>query len=151
MYRIRRDTIPEYSYHCEACNHHFTVVRSIDKYKSKVKCPTFKKQKNVFRNFEEDAIYSAIRLTLGEIKTVGHYAERQTEMKSEEELQEMRTKFNQYRNEEPERELPKGMKKKKLSNKKIIFDKDTNIKITKEEDKRTQERAKIAKQRKQKK
>jgi putative FmdB family regulatory protein len=144
-------TIPEYSYHCENCDNYFSKITTIEDYQPKVRCPQCNKKGLVYRDFSSDEVNASVRLGLNDIKTVGHYAERQTEMKSEDELREMRASFNKYRTEGPEKELPSGMKKKKLSDKKIVFHEDTNVKISKEESMKTQKRAELAKQRKNKK
>ena len=65
--------MPEYSYVCEKCNHNWSIVTSMSKYKDRIKCPSCQKTKNVYRNFAEDETYSAVSLSLSEIKNLGHF------------------------------------------------------------------------------
>ncbi len=98
--------MPIYSYECPACNLAFEVQRYIKDYRTKEKCPSCNKLSQ--RNFSGDSIHSQVRLHLSEIAKVGHYAARQTEMKSNDELNEMRANF---KTKKQDVELPPGFSK----------------------------------------
>jgi hypothetical protein len=99
--------MPTYTYCCERCNRFFTIATDRSKYKSKEKCHYCGSSEQVFRDYRADNVYSVVRLSLEEITKVGHYAERQTEMKGKYELESMKQDFTTKK--DPESALPPGM------------------------------------------
>ncbi len=103
--------MPEYYYTCEKCKKTFSTFKvSVSQYIEKEKCPTCNSTQNVYREYQEEGFYSSIRLSDGEIKTVGHLAERNTENMSDDELKALNRKNTAYLREQP-KDLPSGMKR----------------------------------------
>jgi putative FmdB family regulatory protein len=100
--------MPEYSYICAKCNESFDVIRSLSEYTDKEKCPKCKSKRSVVRNFVD--FYISYRKNLSEISKLGHYAERQTETKSNDELTQLRESFVTKKIPST-KELPPGMKR----------------------------------------
>lgn len=88
--------MPEYSYACDNCEHKWSILCPRSEYKDKRKCPSCKKIKTVHRNFQEDDFYNSIKLSLTEVKTIGHYADKQSKKlgknKVEDIIREQKTK-----------------------------------------------------------
>jgi len=81
--------MPEYSYSCDSCQHDWSLVCSMSDYSDKRRCPECKKSKNVHRNYAEDNIYGAYSYSLSEVKTIGHYADKQTKKYGNEKVDHM--------------------------------------------------------------
>jgi len=81
--------MPEYSYACDNCEHRWSIFCDRSKYKDRRKCPSCKKIKTVHRDFEEDDFYSSIKLSLTEVKTLGHYADKQSKKLGKNKVEEM--------------------------------------------------------------
>ena len=73
-------------------------------------CPSCKERKAVFRDFEEDAstVHASVVLSLSEVKTLGHYADKQTKKYGKEKCEEMAREFK-TKKVEGGGELPTGM------------------------------------------
>ena len=103
--------MPEYSYTCDTedggCGHYFTVVQKLSKYKVLKKCPECKKHR-LRRAYEDDIVYGSVKKSDGAI-TIGHLAERNTSRMSSGQREELHTKHNAYRGNNPK--LPEGMKR----------------------------------------
>ena len=88
--------MPEYSYMCDECECSWSIFCHRSKYKDKIKCPSCKKTKMVYRNFQEDEFYAAYNYSLSEAKTIGHYADKQSKKlgrnKVEDMVREQKTK-----------------------------------------------------------
>lgn len=100
--------MPTYTYYCERCGLYCEFNRSIKAYTPQEKCPNCNKKDKMRRDFCVDNVYTTARLSLNEINTVGHYAERQTEQKGKYELEAMRKSFVTKKEEKP---LPDGFSK----------------------------------------
>lgn len=100
--------MPDYTYRCDKCDLTFSIHRSIREYHSIQICPTCGSSSQVYRDFESDGIYVQNKLSLDQIKTLGHYAERQTQLKGKLEVEDMRKKFKTKKQERP---LPPGFSK----------------------------------------
>ena len=80
----------------------------MSEYKDKPDCPSCDKAENVFRNFEEDQIHMAVSLSLSEVKTLGHYADKQTKKYGKWKCEDMARDFKTKKTEGGG-ELPDGM------------------------------------------
>ena len=100
--------MPEYSFLCENCAHKWSIVCSMNEYADKQSCPSCRKRKTVFRNFEEDQTHASVVLSLSEVKTLGHYADKQTKQYGKAKCEEMAREFK-TKKVEGGRELPAGM------------------------------------------
>lgn len=107
---MRGIRMPEYSFLCENCDNRWSILCSMGEYTDKQKCPSCKKTETVFRNFEEDAstIYGAVTLSLSEVKTIGHYADKQTKKYGKWKCEDMRKEFKTKKTQGGG-ELPAGM------------------------------------------
>ena len=97
--------MPEYNYYCNKCQIEFSINRSMDEYQPREPCPICEDVGDVYRDFSQDNIYTQYKLGLHEIKTLGHYAERQTEIKGSYEVESMRQKFKTKKDKSS---LPEG-------------------------------------------
>jgi hypothetical protein len=104
--------MPEYTYICNDCNSRFCIICSIREYKEHVECLNCKSLFTI-RAYEEDlpTLNMSVRLASSEIKTLGHLAHRNSETMSEDQKNELYRKHNSYKEEIPEKPLPKGMKR----------------------------------------
>ncbi len=88
--------MPEYSYVCDNCDHKWSIFCHMSEYKSRKKCPSCGKIKTVHRDYEEDEVYGSYSYSLSETKTLGHYADKQSEKlgrrRVEDMIQEQKTK-----------------------------------------------------------
>lgn len=105
--------MPEYTYKCEECNSTFAVVCSISEYKDHPKCCCGSKKTT--RKYAEDCltINGSVRLGDNELKTLGDLAKRNTERMSDDEKQAIWAKNNAYKENPPDKPLPKGMSRLK--------------------------------------
>lgn len=77
--------MPNYEYRCDQCGHNFEIKQKYED-KPKKKCPECKAHK-LYR------VYSAYAFILGEPKTVGHLADRNTQKMGKYELEAARSKL----------------------------------------------------------
>lgn len=66
--------MPIYNLYCDDCSHDIEIVCSISQYDDTIKnivCPNCD-SKNVYRNYQEDNIYSSIK----DVKTIGQLADK---------------------------------------------------------------------------
>jgi len=100
--------MPEYIFRCDPCKIHFSITCSMGEYAKKkyVKCPECKKKAT--RDLSFDNVQGSVKLCLSECRTIGHYAEKQTENLSRDQLDEMKRNFKTKRASSHE-ELPEGM------------------------------------------
>ena len=99
--------MPEYSFLCESCAHKWSIACSMNEYTDKQSCPSCRKRKTVFRNFEEDQTHASVVLSLSEVKTLGHYADKQTKKYGKAKCEEMAREFKTKK--VAGGELPAGM------------------------------------------
>ena len=100
--------MPEYSYMCEGCGHKWTVFRHMSEYKPKEECPECAEIESVFRDFEEDNIYGGYSYSLSETKTLGHYADKQSEKYGKWKCEDMKRDFKTKKTQGGG-DLPTGM------------------------------------------
>ena len=102
--------MPEYSFYCKGCTHEWSVVCGMTNYTDKQACPSCKKRKSVFRDFEKDVstVYGSINLSLSEVKTLGHYADKQSKKYGKWKCEDMKENFKTKKTEEG-KDLPAGM------------------------------------------
>lgn len=101
--------MPIYTYRCKNCNHLFEIVSSISKYKEDHDCSRC--GSSAHRSYDEDmpTIFSSVKKHDTELKTIGDLAKRNTERMSEDEKTHLYIKHNSYKENKPEKDLPKGM------------------------------------------
>jgi len=108
--------MPEYTFVCNTdkggCGHTFSMIMSMAEYSDKQKCPSCKKIKAVCRCLEADlpTINTSVRRSDDQV-TVGELAKRNSERLSSDEKAHLTEKHNEYKYEEPTKELPDGMKR----------------------------------------
>lgn len=109
--------MPEYSYKCDKCAISFNTICSIQSYKEHIECGNCGSLCS--RDYDTDlpTIQTSIKLATSEIKTLGHLAQRNTETMSQDQKDELYRKHNAYREDAPEKPLPKGMTRLKKQQK----------------------------------
>jgi hypothetical protein len=102
--------MPEYTYICNDCSEKFVLISSIREYSEEAQCIKCGCEFAI-RSYEDDlkGITSSIKLSKSEIKTLGHLAHRNSETMSEDQKNELYRKHNSYKENTPEKPLPKGM------------------------------------------
>lgn len=105
--------MPEYSYACDHCGNRVSVICSISQYQEFIECD--KCANKCYRAYDIDmpTIQCSVKLAVSEIKTLGHLAQRNTETMSQDQKDELYRKHNAYKEDAPEKPLPKGMKRLK--------------------------------------
>jgi len=105
--------MPEYSYSCDVCKKTFSVVCCIREYVDNHLCETCGTR--CYRNYHEDlsTLNTSVKLGDNELKTLGHLAQRNTDRMSEDQKNELYRKHNSYKEDVPEKPLPKGMNRVK--------------------------------------
>ena len=101
--------MPEYTYFCDKCQFNFSVVSSISDYKNQIQCNSCNATCERSYNIDLPTINASIKLATSEIKTLGHLAQRNTETMSQDQKDELYRKHNSYKEDAPEKPLPKGM------------------------------------------
>lgn len=105
--------MPEYSYKCDSCLYRFSVVTSIREYQESIPCEKCKELSS--RDYLEDlsSLNTSVKLGDNDLKTLGHLAQRNTERMSEDQKQDLYRKHNSYKEDVPDKPLPKGMSRVK--------------------------------------
>jgi hypothetical protein len=103
--------MPAYTFFCEDCNKKYEVVCSIKQYHDKLPCEFCQSNKAVHRLYIEDiqTLSASIKKSDSELKTVGDLAKRNTDRMSDDEKENLKKKHNSYKDNQPEKPLPKGM------------------------------------------
>jgi hypothetical protein len=101
--------MPEYSYRCDDCEITFSIVCSIREYQDMHLCD--KCGSKCSRDYLEDlsTLNASVKLGDNELKTLGHLAQRNTDRMSDDQRNELYIKHNSYKEDIPEKTLPKGM------------------------------------------
>jgi putative FmdB family regulatory protein len=101
--------MPEYSYRCDSCENTFSIVCSIREYEDTHLCNTCGSKCS--RDYLEDlsTLNASVKLGDNELKTLGHLAQRNTDRMSDDQRNELHRKHNSYKEDIPEKTLPKGM------------------------------------------
>lgn len=107
--------MPTYSYICEKCNHQFELFFTLKDYTTNKENETPKcencKSKKTHRNYSIDITsqVASVKKSDSELKTLGDLAKRNTDRLSNDEKAHLHRKHNAYKEETPQKELPKGM------------------------------------------
>lgn len=114
--------MPEYSFACEKCKKKFIVICSIATYSSSeksIRCEYCNNSKNVIRLYQEDlsTLNTSVKKGDGELKTLGDLANRNRDKMSEDQKLALYNKHNEYKEQAPKQELPKGMTRLKKQKK----------------------------------
>jgi putative FmdB family regulatory protein len=103
--------MPIYSYACNKCNDKFELFFSYAKYDSQPQCPKCMSSIHTSRLYVEDAltISASVKKADSELKTIGDLANRNRDRLSDDEKVALHNKHNSYKEQEQQKELPKGM------------------------------------------
>lgn len=103
--------MPAYTFFCEKCNKKYEVVCSIKDYHDKLPCQLCQSNTAVYRMYIEDVstLNASVKKSDSELKTVGDLAKRNTDRMSDDEKRHLQTKHNSYKENKPDKPLPKGM------------------------------------------
>lgn len=103
----------EYSFICEECDNHWSIVCSMSEYSSEQSCPKCKSVKT-YRDYAEDSTHMHYSYGLHECKTLGHYADKQRKKYGEEKSKRMLESFKTKKDPNSGmKELPSGMSRVK--------------------------------------
>lgn len=119
--------MPTYSFFCDSCQEKFELYLSINKYdETKKNCPLCNKDKKVSRLYSEDlmSLNTSVKKGDGELKTIGDLANRNRDRMSDDHKAYLSKKHNDYKEEAPTKELPKGMHRLQKSKQKIKWRND---------------------------
>ena len=108
--------MPEYTFRCRKCSEATSLFCSISEYdnkKAKVKCSSCKSKK-MDRDFETDNIGGFISVSLSDCKTMGQYADKQSEKYSRSQKEDMIENFKTKKTGGM-KTLPKGMSRMKYT------------------------------------
>lgn len=109
--------MPEYTYYCDECDCNFSILSNISSYQDKIECSKCGALSSRAYGIDLPTIQGSIKLGVSEIKTLGHLAQRNTETMSQDQKDELYRKHNSYKEQVPEKPLPKGMKRLKKQQK----------------------------------
>ena len=100
--------MPTYSYFCEKCNNIFELFFSIRNYQETSQCP--KCMCECSRHYGDMlTINGSVKKSDSELKTIGDLANRNRDKLSDDEKIHLYDKHNKYKDQELEKQLPKGM------------------------------------------
>jgi len=108
--------MPEYSFKCRKCSETTSLFCSISVYdekKSKIKCSSCK-SKRMDRDFEADNIGGFVSISLSDCKTIGQYADKQSEKYTKSQREDMIDGFKTKKSGGMKK-LPKGMNRMKYN------------------------------------
>ncbi len=110
--------MPTYSYLCEDCNCSFELFFYIKDYVEHPACPKCS-TKNTVREYINDVLTqsTSIKKSDSELKTIGDLARRNSDRLSDDEKTHLYNKHNSYKEDTPQKELPKGMSRIKKPSK----------------------------------
>jgi putative FmdB family regulatory protein len=102
--------MPTYSYICNSCFNDFELFFYIKDYKEHPKC-TKCESRDTSREYTKDAITqsSSVKKSDSELKTIGDLARRNSDKMSNDQKISLHQKHNAYREDGPQKELPRGM------------------------------------------
>lgn len=108
--------MPTYSYNCTECKYDFELFFYIRDYTDKPACPKCKNKKT-HRLIVKDAstLNASVKKSDSELKTIGDLANRNRDRMTEDQKISLHKKHNQYKEETPKKQLPKGMSRMKKS------------------------------------
>lgn len=110
--------MPTYSYHCEKCKLNFELFFYIKDYMPNPECVKCK-NKQTYRRYVDDIStqHTSVKKSDSELKTLGDLANRNRDKLSEDEKNHLHHKHNSYKEEIPDKPLPKGMTRLKKEKK----------------------------------
>lgn len=114
--------MPTYSFFCDDCKEKFELYLSVHQYDSSKKiCPLCNKGKKVSRLYREDllSLNTSVRKSDNELRTIGDLANRNRDKMSEDHKTHLKEKHNDYKEQAPTKELPKGMSRLQRPKQKI--------------------------------
>lgn len=102
--------MPTYSYHCDNCNIDFELFFYIKDYIEKPVCDKCEKP-NTHRRYMDDVLTqnTSVKKADSELKTIGDLANRNRDKLSEDQKNQLYHKHNSYKENIPDKPLPKGM------------------------------------------
>jgi len=102
--------MPTYSYSCEDCNSFFEIFFYIKDYIEQPECINCSSN-NTKREYVNDVLTqsTSIKKADSELKTIGDLAKRNSDKLSDDEKIHLYNKHNSYKEDQPIKELPKGM------------------------------------------
>ena len=106
--------MPEYSFSCEGCSNKWSIVCGIHEYKESQECPSCRATDGVFRDYATDQVYATYSYSLSEVKTLGHYADKQTKKYGKAKCEDMAKDFKTKKDKG--KELPEGMSRMEMPN-----------------------------------
>jgi putative FmdB family regulatory protein len=103
--------MPAYTFFCNSCQKKYEIVCSIKDYNEKMRCEFCGSKKDTHRLYSEDLITlnTSIKKSDNELKTLGDLANRNRDKMNDDQKTDMYVKHNSYKEEQPTKELPKGM------------------------------------------
>lgn len=112
--------MPTYSYSCDSCNTNFELFFYIKDYIEKPKC-IICSSKKTNRSIIDDVktLNYSVKKSDTELKTLGDLAQRNSDKMSRDYKITLRQKHNEYKYDESQKELPKGMSRVKKQPKTI--------------------------------
>jgi hypothetical protein len=101
--------MPSYTYLCERCNQKIEMFFTFKDYKDTIICNKCSSLCN--RCYHDDllSISGSVKKADSELKTIGDLANRNRDKMSEDHKQSLLQKHNSYKDEKPQKVLPKGM------------------------------------------
>lgn len=110
--------MPNYSYVCDKCNKSFELFFYIKEYQENPVCINCSSKKT-HRCYILDVATqtSSVKKSDSELKTVGDLANRNRDKMSDDHKQALYHKHNEYKEQQADAPLPKGMKRLKKQNK----------------------------------
>jgi putative FmdB family regulatory protein len=110
--------MPTYSYLCSKCSEEFELFFYIKDYTDTPNCISCgSKATNRLYVKDVSTQRASVKKSDTELKTIGDLANRNRDKLSDDEKVSLHQKHNQYREESPQKELPKGMSRIKRPNK----------------------------------
>lgn len=102
--------MPTYSYICNSCNSLFELFFTIKNYKPTPKCARCDSP-DTCRNYSIDflTISNSVKKADSELRTIGDLAKRNSDRMSDDEKTSLYMKHNEYRENNTDKPLPKGM------------------------------------------
>lgn len=103
--------MPTYSYYCSRCEKDFELFFYIKDYIEKPKCCLCNTNTEVDRLYIKDISTqsASVKKADSELKTLGDLANRNRDKMSNDEKNHLHIKHNSYKEEKPDKPLPKGM------------------------------------------
>lgn len=104
--------MPTYSYNCNKCKKDFELFFYIKDYIDQPKC-IFCYSKDTNRSYVKDAVTQnvSVKKTDSELKTLGDLANRNRDKMTDDQRLDLHNKHNAYKYDEPNTQLPSGMKR----------------------------------------